>query len=60
MVLFTTGAYIAPRKLHHDDGTQGWVWVVVAFDGDTFADDGREFNAREEALTKHELITEQE
>lgn len=56
--IYTTGAFISPRKIV-TNGNPYWVWVVDAFEGgDSFDDDGEVFNPLESATTKAGLFAE--
>lgn len=35
--IFTTGAYLVPKQITDELGTR-WVWVVDAFEDDTYGD----------------------
>lgn len=53
-VLFTTGAFIVPRKIDVD-GKKIWFWIVESFEDDTFYN-SKLCNPHEWAETKHQLL----
>lgn len=55
--LFTTGAFISPRKIIVD-GEAVWLWVVDAFEGDDSYYDGEVCNPLENSETKKGLFAE--
>ncbi|MDQ3754198.1 MAG: hypothetical protein M3371_05635 [Acidobacteriota bacterium] len=56
--LFTTGAFISPRKITVD-GKEHWFWIVESFEGDSYFE-GAVCNPLESSETKQGLFAELE
>ena len=56
-MIFTTGAYLLPMKVKHDDGKKYWIWTVSEFIDDSFKD-GEVYNPKEIAESLNELLTD--
>ena len=55
--IYTTGAYLRPLYIEE---TKKWVWVVVDFDGDSFACDGDSISLDTEADCEEGLIKDED
>lgn len=53
-IIYTTGAYLSPKKFRKENGEILWGWIVERFEEDSFFD-GIPFNPDEFAETKTEL-----
>lgn len=53
-IIYTTGAFLCPRKFFTRDGEETWCWVVEEFTDDSYYA-GNVFNPPEFGRTKTEL-----
>ena len=52
--IFTTGAFLQPKKIKSENGTEYWTWVVTEFIDDSYYD-AEVFNPVEYADTLEKL-----
>lgn len=58
-VIFTTGAFLRPKKITDSNGYDYWIWEAFEFIYDSYLN-GEVFNPQEFGYTKQDLLTEDE